>query len=270
MPSSPSATSFVRTATSNWASSSTATSKATSWGRSSHRAASSYRFGAFELRTRDVLPGISGAAVLDTERNLVVGLIARRWNPGDKTAKDNIAWAVGAQVLTFDPFKLPLQEDDLPLNPAPQPHADITASAIQPRFHIDLSRAPRVLPEWVGRAELLGPLNAEWESGQRRVIGLSSWLRRRGQDQPRAALAGRRVGECHTASWCIFGGPSTTTRTWTNSSRPRCATCWATASTSRRSRPPISAHISWLRCCGRTLLPVRAGRHRAAPTSGRR
>ena len=125
-----------------------------------------------ELRTRDVLPGISGAAVLDTERNLVVGLIARRWNPGDKTAKDNIAWAVGAQVLTFDPFKLPLQEDDLPLNPAPQPHADITASAIQPRFHIDLSRAPRVLPEWVGRAELLGPLNAEWESGQRRVIGL--------------------------------------------------------------------------------------------------
>ena len=91
-----------------------------------------------------IAPGISGAAVLDTECKLVVGLVARRWNPGDKSANDNIPWAVDARVLTFDPFKLPLQEDDLPLNPAPQPRADITASAIQPRA----SRSRGVLESW--------------------------------------------------------------------------------------------------------------------------
>jgi tetratricopeptide (TPR) repeat protein len=125
-----------------------------------------------ELRTRDVAPGISGAAVLDTERNLVVGLVVDRWNPGDKSANDNYAWGVDAHVLRFDPFKLPLHSDDLPLGAAPQPRADIPAAAIQPQFTIDLSRAPRVLPEWVGRATLLRRLNDEWASGKRRVIGL--------------------------------------------------------------------------------------------------
>ncbi|HEY0735952.1 MAG TPA: trypsin-like peptidase domain-containing protein [Herpetosiphonaceae bacterium] len=124
------------------------------------------------LKTRDVRPGMSGGAVLDTERNLVVGLVAKRWNPGDKSADDDIAWGVDAHVLSFDPFKLPLHSDDLPLGAAPQPRADIPAAAIQPQFTIDLSRAPRVLPEWVGRATLLQRLNDEWAGGKRRLIGL--------------------------------------------------------------------------------------------------
>lgn len=52
-----------------------------------------------ELRSRDIRPGMSGAGVLDTERNLVVGLVARRWNPGESSVNDNIAWAVDPLVL---------------------------------------------------------------------------------------------------------------------------------------------------------------------------
>jgi hypothetical protein len=47
-----------------------------------------------ELRTRDIRPGMFGAAILDLKRNLVIGLVYNRWNPGDSSIDDNIAWAV--------------------------------------------------------------------------------------------------------------------------------------------------------------------------------
>ncbi|MCU0568684.1 MAG: serine protease [Oculatellaceae cyanobacterium Prado106] len=59
-----------------------------------------------ELRTRDIRPGMSGAGVLDMKRNLVVGLVAQRWNPGDSSVDDNIAWAVNAYVFKFEPMHL--------------------------------------------------------------------------------------------------------------------------------------------------------------------
>jgi hypothetical protein len=65
-----------------------------------------------ELRTRDIRPGMSGAAVLDIKRNLVIGLVAKRWNPGDKCTDDNIAWAVDNYVFTFHPVHLTVLEDE--------------------------------------------------------------------------------------------------------------------------------------------------------------
>jgi hypothetical protein len=59
-----------------------------------------------ELRTRDIRPGMSGAGVLDMKRNLVVGLVAQRWNPGDLPQDDNIAWAVDNYVFKFEPVHL--------------------------------------------------------------------------------------------------------------------------------------------------------------------
>jgi len=65
-----------------------------------------------ELRTRDVRPGMSGAGILDVKRNLLVGLVSRRWNPGDQLANDNIAWAVDNLVLTYKPFhSVPFSND---------------------------------------------------------------------------------------------------------------------------------------------------------------
>lgn len=61
-----------------------------------------------ELRSREIRPGMSGAAVLDRERNLVVGLISERWDSGGSTDADDLAWAVDLIVLTLDPFGVPL------------------------------------------------------------------------------------------------------------------------------------------------------------------
>lgn len=54
---------------------------------------------------------MSGAAVLDRERNLVVALISERWDSGDSTNADDLAWAVDLIVLTLDPFGVPLIDD---------------------------------------------------------------------------------------------------------------------------------------------------------------
>ncbi|MBD2077813.1 trypsin-like peptidase domain-containing protein [Phormidium sp. FACHB-592] len=65
-----------------------------------------------ELRTRDIRPGMSGAGILDVKRNLLIGLISRRWNPGDQSSNDNIAWGVDNLVLTFNPFhSVPFSND---------------------------------------------------------------------------------------------------------------------------------------------------------------
>jgi Trypsin-like peptidase domain len=65
-----------------------------------------------ELRTRDIRPGMSGAGVLDMKRNLVIGLVAQRWNPGDSPVDDNIAWAIDNYVFKFEPVHLDFFDRD--------------------------------------------------------------------------------------------------------------------------------------------------------------
>jgi Trypsin-like peptidase domain len=65
-----------------------------------------------ELRTRDIRPGMSGAGVLDMRRNLVIGLVAQRWNPGDSSIDDNMAWAIDNYVFKFEPVHLEFFDRD--------------------------------------------------------------------------------------------------------------------------------------------------------------
>jgi hypothetical protein len=65
-----------------------------------------------ELRTRDIRPGMSGAPVLDMKRNLVVALISQRWNPGDPSVDDNVAWATDNYVFKFEPVHLEFFDRD--------------------------------------------------------------------------------------------------------------------------------------------------------------
>lgn len=65
-----------------------------------------------ELRTRDIRPGMSGSGVLDMRRNLVIGLVAQRWNPGDSPMDDNLAWAVDNYVFKFEPVHLEFFDRD--------------------------------------------------------------------------------------------------------------------------------------------------------------
>ena len=126
-----------------------------------------------QLQSQHIALGMSGSAVLDTERNLVVGVISDTWFP-DPTLKDHdTAWAVNARVLTFDPINLPLRDEPLPKRPAPQPKTDVEAAraAVAPEG-IAWNNAPAPLEEWVGREDLLDAITRDWADPERRVTGL--------------------------------------------------------------------------------------------------
>jgi hypothetical protein len=127
-----------------------------------------------QLQSSQINQGMSGAGVLDIERNLVVGVVSETWFPDLSTKDRDTAWAVNARVLTFDPFLLPVQDAPYPLRAAPQPKTDLAAAraAVAPGLSIAWNNAPPPVKEWVGREELLKAINADWADPQHHVTGL--------------------------------------------------------------------------------------------------
>ncbi len=126
-----------------------------------------------ELRTRDIRPGISGAAVLDTDKNLVVGLISERYFP-DSPVQDDIGYAVDNHVLTFNPFKFTLRDEPLARRAAPQPKTDVekARAAVAAELGVAWNNAPVPLEEWVGREDLLAGISSDWMNLAMPVTGL--------------------------------------------------------------------------------------------------
>jgi hypothetical protein len=126
-----------------------------------------------QISSQQIDHGMSGAAVLDTKLNLVIGLIAARNFP--KTwLKADIAFAVDAKVLTFDPFCFKLREEPLPLRPAPSfwiKFPKVTKSAYK-KLDPAWNNAPTSLVEWVGRTDLLKSITGVWRDSKKRIIGL--------------------------------------------------------------------------------------------------
>ena len=60
---------------------------------------------------------MSGSAVLDMTRNLVVGIVSETWFPDLSTKDRDTAWAVDGRVLSLEPLELLLQDISLPSNP---------------------------------------------------------------------------------------------------------------------------------------------------------
>ncbi|HEY4302877.1 MAG TPA: trypsin-like peptidase domain-containing protein [Gemmatimonadaceae bacterium] len=117
--------------------------------------------------------GMSGSGVLDTELNLVVGLVSAVWNP-DETGHDrDTGWAVDARVLSLDPLQLPVRSTALPLEPAAVPR-DIGLEVPKPtaaRLRLSLQGSP-VVGAFVGRRELLDSIANDFAGAAVRVTSL--------------------------------------------------------------------------------------------------
>lgn len=116
---------------------------------------------------------LSGAAVLDTQRNLVIGIIS--------TVYASEADTIMAKMLVFDavllpnvPFQLSVHQDPLPLRPAPQPRVNIEESRKMAALVTGESLNGALPPpaNWVERAEYLQALNANWADPHCRIMGL--------------------------------------------------------------------------------------------------
>jgi tetratricopeptide (TPR) repeat protein len=127
-----------------------------------------------QLESSQINAGMSGSAVLDTERNLVVGIVSQTWFPGDSPKDRDTAWAVDGGVLSFSPVNLALREEPLPLLKAPQ--VELDPASIYPMAIAAPGRrmedSPPLLREWVGREEILKQLKEYWRSEDYLVAGL--------------------------------------------------------------------------------------------------
>jgi tetratricopeptide (TPR) repeat protein len=133
------------------------------------------------LTSQHIDSGMSGAAVLDTVRDVVVGIIAQtwdsNWNPDKPSHKDrDTSFAVDCKVLTFDPMRLPLADMANSQLLAPQHthtiDVDTRGGQSVAKPGIVLNNAPAPLPEWVGRKEFLRTLNQDWLDPTCLIAGL--------------------------------------------------------------------------------------------------
>ncbi len=128
------------------------------------------------LDSKHIDAGMSGAGVLDTEDNLVVGLIAATWDTLGHHDRDT-NFGVDAAVLDFEPlnrFGIRLYDDPLPKTAAPTPPdlPDPRMALLRPAHPAAWNGAPPLLDEWVGRADLLRALTADWEDDATRITTL--------------------------------------------------------------------------------------------------
>lgn len=127
-----------------------------------------------QLKSSEIARGMSGAAVLDVDRNLVVGIISETWFPDSSTKHRDTSWAVNARVFSFEPLNVALREASLPKRVAHQPRVGIEAvrTVALPRERNAWNNAPPPLEEWVGRRDLLQTLGSDWADPNLTVTGL--------------------------------------------------------------------------------------------------
>jgi len=121
-----------------------------------------------QLKSTDIDRGMSGSAVLDTDRNLVVGLVTQRYYPKNPQnhIKLDLAYAVDNRVLTIIPFQFSLRDEPNPLQPAPEPKINKAEAraAVAKNLAPSLNYAPLSLEEWTGRKQLLQEITSDWIS----------------------------------------------------------------------------------------------------------
>lgn len=147
-----------------------------------------------QLDSKHVNHGMSGAAVLDTRRNLVVGIISMTYF-SDKYGKDrDTGWAVNTHILTFDPLKMPIYDGEFLEMKAPaKPSEEILVEAgksVGQNLKLTEYAAPLPPEEWVGRTELLRYLNQDWVAPNIKVAGLIGF-----GGEGKSSLAARWIAE---------------------------------------------------------------------------
>ncbi len=116
---------------------------------------------------------LNGAAVLDCERNLVVGLIAKSYIP-QQLQKRDCAYAVNMEVLSreeFQTFGISVQDTPHSKRSVPKPESH-EYKAIEGRLEPAWNHAPAQLETWVGREDLLKQISTDWANPEYRVTGL--------------------------------------------------------------------------------------------------
>jgi Trypsin-like peptidase domain len=154
-----------------------------------------------QLRSPDLDSGMSGAAVLDIERNLVVGFVFQVWDYPSQKDRD-LAFAVDAGLLAHSPLRESIVATALPLEVTAQPvvHPAITLPEAPDRGlgepRVRALPPPDHLGTFVGRKDLLSRLHSAWANPEIKIVGITGiagegktslvrqWLHESGAEEP--------------------------------------------------------------------------------------
>jgi hypothetical protein len=127
-----------------------------------------------QLRVSGLEAGMLGAAVLDIQHNVIVGLICDLPTTELDDAASVVAQAVDLRLLTDDAFGIVLRNEPLPLRASPTPPPDIEAARelAAPRTGIFWQQAGAPPAAWAGREHLLRLLSADYADPDCRVSAL--------------------------------------------------------------------------------------------------
>jgi tetratricopeptide (TPR) repeat protein len=136
-----------------------------------------------QLKSDGIKEGMSGGAVLDIDRDRVVGVISEKWDSGGDFSDRDTSFAVDCIVLSFEPINLQveevieLQSDDIKSakfqdSKSEEQRIPRIGKIGIARVHHLLDDAPLPLSEWVGRENLLQALNEAWLDSKYCIMGL--------------------------------------------------------------------------------------------------
>lgn len=127
-----------------------------------------------QLMSNQINHGMSGAAILDTEANLVVGIVSGTWYPDASTKDRDTAWGVDAQILTISPFDILIKNSSLDRRPLSSPRIDIEDQKYTATLNLNTVwvSAPPLLEDWIGRDDLLSEISTKWAGSTRKIVGL--------------------------------------------------------------------------------------------------
>ncbi len=133
-----------------------------------------------QIESPSVDQGMSGAAILDSVHDQVVGIVSETWHSTHVSTKDrDTAFAVDARVLALAPMNLPLQALPQPqspesasISPSHSPQDSNPWRRERVSINIEHNLIPSPPPNWVGRAKLLSYLNRDWSDSGQLIVGL--------------------------------------------------------------------------------------------------
>jgi len=118
------------------------------------------------LTSQNIDSGMSGAAVLDRELNLVVGVIAETPDAIEKLPDRDTSIAVDVLTFRSSPFDIPFLDGPCEPGPSPLPPPEsLAASPERPRDAVRWNNAPNPGNAWVGRTAELVALTADLARG---------------------------------------------------------------------------------------------------------
>jgi len=131
------------------------------------------------LTSQNIDSGMSGSAVLDLSRNLVVGVISQTWDSDGESADRDTCFAVDCKVFSIEPLNLDIYEGyQLPTTPVDMTPPEQAQQKAQeshlpfPLTPIYQPTKPPELPEWAGRADMLTKLDKDYADPTVHLTGL--------------------------------------------------------------------------------------------------